>query len=109
RQHQDGDLRLDDCAGRVTPTPSTRLENPPLNIPGVPDAIPRKAYVGIIESLGLDAKSLVDLEFGRDVIRATVYAKDADGKHIIDRNREAYVTHDIAIPVVDDDHQPAPV
>jgi hypothetical protein len=72
------------------------------NIPGVPETISRKDYQALMESLGLELKNLVMLEFRRDGVYATLNAPDADGRLRTDPKTGTANRHHIYIPVVDD-------
>lgn len=68
-------------------------------IEGVPATITRADYTRLIEASGFTARDIVSLEFSPDGIHAVVFAKDSDGKRIIDG--ETLATHEVFVKVVD--------
>jgi hypothetical protein len=76
-----------------------------LDIPGIPDSIPRKRCIELIENLGLDPEDIASLEFKFDGIYAEVVARNEDGKrHIVDGRK--FAKHRIYIPIKDVDGEP---
>jgi hypothetical protein len=76
-----------------------------MEIPGVPEAIPRAQVLALVESLGLDWKELRKLEFGTSCITAEVYALDANGHRYVDQrpDREPHVAmHRLTIKIVEE-------
>ena len=76
-----------------------------MDIPGIPDSIPRKRYIELIETLGLDATDLYSLEFKADGIYASTYVRHPSGRgRVIDD--EEIAKHQIYIPVTDTVSEP---
>jgi hypothetical protein len=78
------------------PSPEPR----PFDIAGIPREISREARDALVESLGIDVKHLVSLEFYGDSVEATVYARNAEGSLYIGGDGKA-AKHTLSIPVVD--------
>ena len=75
-----------------------------MEIPGVPESIPREAVLRLVESLGLDWEELYSLSFGTSCITAEQYALDPDGCRYVDQrpDREPVAAmHRISIPIKD--------
>ena len=72
-----------------------------MDIPGVPESMTRAQYTALIAAAGLSADNLVSLEFRPDGIHAEVFARDADGKDLVDTAKNEMMTHSIYIPVRD--------
>lgn len=75
--------------------------DPPLEIPGIPESITRKAYMEMIESWGFKLEDLKALRLAYDGVHAVVYARGPDGKGRVVQGDE-YAMHDVFVPVVDD-------
>ncbi len=74
-----------------------------MDIPGVPDTIPRARVVELVQSLGLDPRELVSCEFKGRSIDAVVFALDEQGhRYFDDSTSGAPATHRISIPITDD-------
>lgn len=77
-----------------------------MNIPGIPESIPRKEYVAILEPLGLNLNDLVELHFRYAAVEAEVWALNAEGKRFLttdDDGNEVVAKHHIIIPIKDDE------
>lgn len=74
-------------------------------LPGVPESITRKAYLALIESLGLETKDLRSLEFKHNAIYAEVIARDEHGDRYAVGDEIA--THRVCVKVVDEAGGPA--
>lgn len=79
-----------------------------MDIPGVPDSIPRACVIELVRSLGLDPRELASLELKGRCIEAAVYALDDEGhRYFEDGIPDGPVAkHHIAIPITDDAPQP---
>lgn len=75
-----------------------------MQITGIPEDISRKAYLQLVESLGLDYDQLISLEFGRDSIKAEMFALNPDGERFAHQTADGLraATHTISIPVRED-------
>lgn len=66
---------------------------------GIPEGISRKAYVALLESLGLEAYYLTELRFTSQGAYAEVYEMDDNGNVVIDELEP--VVNRVWIPLVD--------
>lgn len=73
-----------------------------VSLPGVPESITRKEYLGLIEQLGFDINHLLSLTFERDGIYAEVLATDDNGHHYTADGENA-ATHPVCVRVVDEE------
>lgn len=76
-----------------------------MDIAGVPDTIPRKRFIELVETLGLDVKDLIRLNFKWDGITAEVYALNENGKRFC-VDGENIAKRRVYIPVTDVDGEP---
>lgn len=68
----------------------------------LPESITRERYQALLHELGFETLfNLMDLEFHRDGIHATVIARDENGRAIADNLTNELITHRVFIPVVD--------
>lgn len=72
-----------------------------VNVP-VPEWISRKAFVLLVQSLGLDPTQLVSLSFTANGVYAEVFATNEEGKRIYDSLRDGAALHSVYIPVKED-------
>lgn len=74
-----------------------------VDIPGVPDSIPRARVIELVRSLGLDPRELASLELKGRCIEAVIYALDDEGhRYFVDTPTGPVATHHISIPITDD-------
>lgn len=73
-----------------------------MQVPGVPEAVSRKAYTQLVEAYGFNPSELVSLEFRPDGIYASVYASDAAGHRMVDTQTEQALVHRVYVRVDDD-------
>lgn len=73
-----------------------------MEIPGIPDSIPRARAIELIESLGLDAMSMLSLRFEPHAIHVEVYALKDSMRYWDGGADTRAATHMIAIPIVDE-------
>lgn len=74
-----------------------------MDIPGIPESIPRARVVELVEALGLDPKQLRGLRLEPHALYVEVYARK-DGNRFWDgawRPDSQVATHRIAIPIAD--------
>lgn len=69
-----------------------------MEIPGIPESIPRARIVELVEALGLDIRDLRSFSVTVHGVEAEVFARDEHGRHIL---AETIVTHRIAVPIKD--------
>lgn len=73
-----------------------------MDIPGVPESIPRSRVVELVKSLGIDPAELVDFDLKPEALYVQVYAQ-RDGNRYWDGGADhVAATHRIAIPITDD-------
>jgi len=72
-------------------------------IEGVPESLTREQYVGLIESVGVDPDTLIEMNFKPDGIYATVAAEDGAGYAVPDDSADEFsiMTHKVYVPVTD--------
>ncbi|WP_405149459.1 hypothetical protein OG589_14600 [Sphaerisporangium sp. NBC_01403] len=78
-------------------------EGDSVDIPGVPDSIPRGRVIELVQSLGLDPRELVSFEIKGRSIEAVVYALNEQGGRYFegDGPRAEIAKHRISIPITD--------
>lgn len=74
-----------------------------MEIKGIPDQIKRSDVTKLIQALGIEVKDLVALSLYYNTIQATVYARNEKGVVYLLDGTEKVATHEILIPVVEDD------
>lgn len=82
-----------------------------MDVPGVPETIPRAAFLALVRSLGLDPELLHRLEFSVTGVYAEVFALDLDGRRYRDLrpgHEDEAAMHRITIKIVEED-PPCPV
>jgi hypothetical protein len=57
-----------------------------MQIPGIPESIPRATYLELIRSLGFEWEQLRHLEFTSKGIRAQLFALDKHGQRFMTRD-----------------------
>lgn len=78
-------------------------------LPGVPESVGRKQVIALVETLGLDVRDLLSLEFRVHAIFAEVYAHDptrdrtAGGSHRFTADGETPATHRLCIRITEED------
>lgn len=81
--------------------PGTGLSGCDVDIPGIPDSIPRARVLAFIESLGIDPKEARNLRFQPDAVHVEMYALRDGCRYWDGDSKEKAVTHHIAIPIAD--------
>lgn len=71
-----------------------------MEIPGIPESIPRARVTQAVRELGIDPTSIGKLELSGPVLYATVYA-EKNGHRYFGSNTEP-ARHVIAIPIMDE-------
>jgi len=68
-------------------------------IPSVPESFTREQYMSFFRAVGIRPEDTVSLRFDASGVHATVFAKDDEGRNIV--NVDEYAKHTIFIPVDD--------
>jgi hypothetical protein len=71
-----------------------------VEIPGIPDSIPRSRVVELVEALGLDIRDLRSFSVNRHAVQAEVFARNEQGHPYMDG--EDIAIHRITIPIRDE-------
>lgn len=71
-----------------------------MDIPGIPDSIPRTAVIELVQSLGIDPVNAISVKLNLRSIDAEIYAVDERG-HRYAVDDDTIATHTISIPIVD--------
>lgn len=78
----------------------TSLRERDVEIPGIPESIPRARVAGLLEALGIDPKQMLSLRIEPFAIHVEVYALK-DGNRYWDSGADKKgAAHMIAIPIV---------
>lgn len=72
-----------------------------MDIPGVPESIPRTQMLEMLASLGLDPKDLISFRVEWNAITAEVFALNEKGSRYVADGSDSIATHSIAIPITD--------
>lgn len=71
-----------------------------MEIPGIPDSIPRARIVELVEALGLDIRDLRSFSVTVHAIEAEMFARNEQGHRCLDG--EDIAIHRIVIPIRDE-------
>jgi hypothetical protein len=74
-----------------------------VNIPGVPDSIPRERVRELFAGLGIDIAQVTQagIHVGWDSITATVFATDENGRRYVERSTSEIAVHHVRIHIKD--------
>lgn len=74
-----------------------------VSIDAVPESISREDYVWMLAAVGLNPCDLTEVRFSTKGVYATVFARDAEGRRILDRvdGEDRIAKHEVFIPVTD--------
>ncbi|HET6915575.1 MAG TPA: hypothetical protein VFH56_05740 [Acidimicrobiales bacterium] len=78
-----------------------------MELPKVPDCIPRARFKDLLKACGIPLEGLRYLECTPSSVNAEFYALDADGIPIPDKDSRAFLVHRIAIPIRDEEARDA--
>jgi hypothetical protein len=72
-----------------------------ITITAVPESMTRGAFIEWLASVGLDASELRSVHIDRSGIKATVFARNAEGKRFAHPNADEMATHEVHIRLDD--------
>ncbi|MDX3110159.1 hypothetical protein [Nonomuraea angiospora] len=72
-----------------------------MDLPGIPESIPRARVVELVEAFGLDLRDLLSVSVQRHAIAAEVFARNEQGQRFTN-DGENLATHSILIPIVEE-------